>query len=221
VPPRLGRMGDASQVSPLKDLLRKSIKDDALPSPHLRAERASDARSDEPDLKQNRDKAKVRARDSAIRLLARREHARAEIKQKLRLRGVDDQLATEVVDDLTRQRLLSDERFAEVFVRSRAERGQGPVRLRAELRQLKLSPELIDLRVRSAQVDWSQLASQIRQRKFGSKLPKVPAERAKQMRFLQYRGFTAEQIRRAMGASFEEDHLLDADDSDSLESGVE
>lgn len=194
----VGRKGDASQVSPLNN----SFKDDALPD------------LDEP----SRDKARSNARDSAIRLLARREHATAEIKRKLKFRGYDDELASEVVDDLTQQRLLSDERFAEMFVRSRAERGQGPVRLRAELRQLKLTAELIEARIKSANVDWTSLAKDIRQRKFGLSIAKIPAERAKQMRFLQYRGFTADQIRIAMGASFEEDHLLDADESDSVES---
>ncbi len=188
---RFSRKGDASQVSPKVHIYR----DDALPD------------SDEP----SRDKARSNARNSAIRLLARREHAKAEIKQKLKIRGYDDELAMEVVDDLTRQRLLSDERFAEVFIRSRAERGQGPVRLRAELRQLKLSPEIIESRIKSAGVDWTILAGAIRQRKFGQKNPKESTERAKQMRFLQYRGFTADQIRTAMGTSFEEDYLLDAE----------
>jgi regulatory protein len=78
------------------------------------------------------------ARNTAIGLLARREHAQAEIKRKLRDRGYDKELTLEVVDDLTRQRLLSDTRFAEAFIRSRADRGQGPVRLKAELRQLQI-----------------------------------------------------------------------------------
>jgi regulatory protein len=197
---RFGPKGDASQVSPLNSRVNRSsddsLKDDALP---------------DLDDQGRRIKARSNARNSAIRLLARREHASAEIKQKLKFRGFDDQLATEIVDDLTRQRLLSDERFAEAFIRAHAGRGQGPVRLRAELRQLKLSAELVESRIRGAGVDWAASARECRQRKFGLKIPKVAAERAKQMRFLQYRGFTAEQIRTAMGASFEEDHLLDAE----------
>src|ERR1700712_2233975 len=77
-------------------------------------------------------KARSAARTTAIGLLARREHAQSEIKRKLRDRGYDNELTLAVIDDLTRQRLLSDERFAAMFIRSRAERGQGPVRLRAE-----------------------------------------------------------------------------------------
>jgi regulatory protein len=190
---RFGRKGSVSEVSP----------GDALPDPDTQK------------------RARSKAYDSAIRLLARREHAKAEIKQKLKIRGYDESLAVEIVDDLTRSRLLSDERFAEVFIRSRAERGQGSVRLRAELRHLNLPAELIESRIAAAQVDWTRLARDIRLRKFGESIPKAPAERAKQMRFLQYRGFTADQIRRAMGASFEEDHLLDAAEVDSADSHLD
>jgi len=196
---RFGRKGDASQVSPLNN----SFEDGALP---------------DLDDDGRREKARSNARSSAVRLLSRREHAAAEIKQKLKFRGYDDALATEIVDDLTRHKLLSDERFAEMFIRSRAERGQGPVRLRAELRQLKLPTELIESRILGAEIDWTALATGIRQRKFGPKIPELAAERAKQMRFLQYRGFTADQIRTAMGASFEEDPLLDPE-ADPVETG--
>jgi len=199
-----GRKGNASQVSPLIS----SRKDGALPDFGLVAG----------DPKDNA-KAHQNARNSAIRLLARREHAKAEIKQKLKFRGFDDEIATDVVDELTLQRLLCDERFAEVFIRARAERGQGPVRLRAELRQLKLPPEMVESRIKAAQVDWARLAREIRLRKFGQEIPKVATERAKQMRFLQYRGFTADHIRRAMGTSFEEDHLLDAMEDDLADDG--
>lgn len=176
----------------------------------------SDSTSDNTeDTPPDRNVARSAARNTAIGLLARREHAQAEIKQKLKVRGYDDELATEVVDELSRQRLLSDERFAEMFIRSRAARGQGPVRLRGELRQLKLPNELIELRMNAANVDWPLLAREIRQRKFGADIPATMSERAKQMRFLQYRGFTADHIRIALGASYEDDSLGVIDDSDS------
>ncbi len=185
---RFGRKGDASEVS----------HDDALPDPDIHKHVRS------------------KAYDSAIRLLARREHAKAELKQKLKIRGYDESLTLEIVDDLTRSKLLSDERFVEVFIRSRAERGQGMVRLHAELRHLNLPPDLIESRMAAAQIDWTRLAGEIRQRKFGQNIPQTPSERAKQMRFLQYRGFTTDQIRHAMDASFEEDHLLEAAEVDPM-----
>lgn len=154
------------------------------------------------------------ARNTAIGLLARREHAQAEIKRKLRDRGYDKDLTLEVVDDLTRQRLLSDTRFAEAFIRSRADRGQGPVRLRAELRQLQIPAEQIERQLLAVEVDWTALARQVRLRKFGKQPPASLGERAKQVRFLQYRGFMAGQIRAALGSSCE-DELLEAGDDDS------
>jgi regulatory protein len=153
------------------------------------------------------------ARNTAIGLLARREHAQAEIKRKLRDRGYDSDVTLEVVDELTRQRLLSDARFAEAFIRARADRGQGPVRLKAELRQLQIPPPQIEAHLDAAQVNWAVLARNVRLRKFGDQPPVNLGERAKQMRFLQYRGFTAEQIRAALGTRCEDD-LLEAGDED-------
>jgi len=160
------------------------------------------------------DPAKIRsaARNTAIGLLARREHAQAEIKRKLRDRGYDNDLALEIIDDLGRQRLLSDERFAEMFIRSRAERGQGPVRLRAELRQLQIPSEHIERHLAATPLDWDELALAVRLRKFGKQPANTLTERAKQVRFLQYRGFTAAQIRVALHGECEED-LLDAGDA--------
>lgn len=159
-------------------------------------------------------KARSAARNTAIGLLARREHAQAEIKRKLRDRGYDNDLTLEVIDDLTRQRLLSDERFAEMFIRSRAQRGQGPVRLRGELRQLQLPLEQIDRHLAAAAIDWAELALSVRQRKFGQQPAEGLAKRAKQVRFLQYRGFTAAQIRVALNGECEDDLLEAGDDAD-------
>lgn len=153
------------------------------------------------------------ARQTALGLLARREHAQAEIKRKLGARGFDDEVADAAIDELSRQRLISDDRFAEAFIRSRAERGQGPVRLRAELRYLKVPAELIDKHLIAAAVPWNRHATDVRVRKFGSSLPTGLSERAKQVRFLQYRGFTADQIRVALGTAYEDD-LLEGVDGD-------
>lgn len=167
-------------------------------------------RSDLPDKADH-----AAARDTAVGFLARREHAKSEVQHKLRHHGFDEEIAAGVVDELSRQRLLSDERFAEVFIRSRAERGQGPVRLRAELRQLQVPSDLVERYLQAADVDWTTLARQVRRRKFGDRIANLPAERAKQMRFLQYRGFSADQIRAALGGrSAADDDLLDVASDD-------
>ena len=135
---------------------------------------------------------------AAVRLLARREHGVEELKRKLAAKGHDADAIERVVAALNAKRLVSDERFVTSFVHHHARRGQGPVRIRAELRQHGVADESIEQALRSAEIAWTELAADVRRRKFGSRLPRFAAERAKQSRFLQYRGFSADQIRAAL-----------------------
>ncbi|HJY40647.1 MAG TPA: regulatory protein RecX, partial [Steroidobacteraceae bacterium] len=82
-------------------------------------------------------------------------------------------------------------------VHHHAKRGQGPVWIRAELRQQGIPDSQLEEALRSADIDWVQLARDVRRRKFGATAPRSLGERAKQARFLQYRGFDAEQLRAA------------------------
>jgi regulatory protein len=140
----------------------------------------------------------------AVALLARREHSIRELKQKLARRGYAADACDAVIEDLERRGLISEARFVESFVSHRSTRGQGPVRIRAELRQLDVGDELVDPVLDSGDVDWCELASAVRRRRFGQALPRDFAERAKQARFLQYRGFTQEQIRAALAGNDDE-----------------
>jgi regulatory protein len=130
--------------------------------------------------------------------LARREHSRAEVAAKLTRKGCDAALASHVADALATQGLLSDERFAEVLVRSRRHRGYGPVRVRHELEQKGLAPEAIDRHVDTQNNEWIAELERVRRKKFGGAMPRSYAERVKQMKFLQYRGFTFDQIRQVL-----------------------
>jgi len=69
----------------------------------------------------------------AMACLARREHSCRELQAKLVHKGAADDVARAVVAQLEQQRLLSDQRFAEAWVRSRADRWFGPLKIRAEL----------------------------------------------------------------------------------------
>jgi len=71
------------------------------------------------------------------------------------------------------------------------------VRIRAALRQQGIADSQVEEALRSADIDWVQLARQVRRRRFGAATPRSLGERAKQARFLQYRGFDAEQLRAA------------------------
>ncbi len=135
-------------------------------------------------------------RAKAIELLARREHSVRELSIKLQQRGFGLAMIEEVLNALQNERLLSNERFAEEYVRVRSSKGIGPQRLRQELAERGIAAELSDCFLDDC--DWSQLAVGVRLKKFGSALPTDFKDRAKQARFLQYRGFTAEQIRLAI-----------------------
>ncbi len=136
--------------------------------------------------------AEVRA--AALRLLARREHSRLELARKLRQRGRPEDLIGQVLDALAREGLLSDVRFAEQYVHARAGRGYGPVRIRAELRERGVAETDIEAALAAAEADWRQLAEAVRRKRFGQAVPEDFPTRARQMRFLQNRGFDAEQL---------------------------
>ena len=125
---------------------------------------------------------------SAMDLLARREHSRRELKQKLKKRFNDEGLIDEQLDRLAEENLQSDERFAESFLRQRLSRGHGPVRIRQEMRQKGISDTEIEMAMAAQQPDWYDLAETAYQRKFGELPPKDIKDKARRGRFMQYRG---------------------------------
>jgi len=149
-------------------------------------------------------------RNKALDLLARREHSVAELRAKLLARDFAADAIDQAIDVLVHDGLVSDDRFAAAFVASRVRKGQGPVRIRGELKQRGVADELIVLHLEQATVDWTQLARSVRDRKFGPAPSDGYRERARQSRFLQYRGFSGEQIRAAIGAAQAGDDDMDA-----------
>ncbi len=138
-------------------------------------------------------------RDRALRLLARREHSALELKRKLLQRGYPPDRIESALSGLTAEGLLSETRYAGEWVRSRIARGQGPVKIRAELRQQGLADDQIRQALDQSAADWDRLAAEVRRKRFGTAVPATLAERARQSRFLESRGFTAEHIREALG----------------------
>ena len=141
-------------------------------------------------------------RGIALDLLARREHSVQELREKLLSKTGEDHasLVPDVINALENERLVSDERFAAVFVRYRAGKGYGPQVIRQELRQRGVMAELVAEAIESGEQDWFELARQACRKRFGSRPPKDWPETAKRLRFLQYRGFSGEQARQATGA---------------------
>ena len=143
-------------------------------------------------------------RAAALTLLARRDWLTGELSAKLQATGCSPDATVEVVAELVGEHLLDDGRYAERYVASRAERGQGPMRIAADLASLGAPRELIEAALKAGP-DWRAVARAARRRKFGAAAPASWAEKARQARFLQYRGFSSDHIRAATGADLEPD----------------
>ncbi|ERP92901.1 MAG: RecX family transcriptional regulator [Alcanivoracaceae bacterium] len=131
-------------------------------------------------------------RQRAVSLLARRDHARRELETKLRSKVGDHPALAAVIEWCEEHGFIDDRRFAGFFVRSRIDRGQGVLRIRQELQQRGVASELIESALQETEVDWFALAREVRARRF-RQYPQDQKEKARQLRFLQGRGFDAEQ----------------------------
>lgn len=145
-----------------------------------------------------------RVRSSAIALLARRDFASGELRRKLTHQGYAENLVTETIDELVAEGVLNDARYVENYVSYHAERGEGPLRIEAELRELGVAADLIQSALDNGP-DWKARAREVRIRRFGADVPETWPQKAKQGRFLQYRGFSSDQIRAALGPDFDPD----------------
>lgn len=160
-------------------------------------------------------------RERALRLLAQRDYSRAELERKLLafcarqaraaadadVSSGDEESANAsraaidaLIDQLAARGLLSDTRYAENRVRSRAAR-YGNARLEQELRQRGVDAEVRAEALAGCDSEVER-ASALWRRRFGSP-PGDAAERARQMRYLAARGFSGDTVRRVLAAAAE------------------
>ncbi len=138
-------------------------------------------------------------RAAAIALLARRDFLCRELTECLERKGFDEAAAAGAVAVLVREGVLNEARCVHNYVAYHVGRGQGPLRIAAELRRRGAPEELIEAAIASGP-DWSALARTVCCSKFGPEPPGSWAQRARRARFLQYRGFSSDHIRIATGA---------------------
>ena len=131
--------------------------------------------------------------------LARRDHSAAELADRLCDKGHEAGLVAAVIEQLRERGYVDDGRFAAHYVTAHAGRGQGPLRIRRELEGLGVAGEVVAEALGNGP-DWGQLAREIRGRRFGAEPPQSWPDKARQGRFLQYRGFSPDHIRSALGA---------------------
>lgn len=103
-----------------------------------------------------------------------------------------------MLDTLSNEGLQSDERFTESFVHHSINKGQGPNKIHHELSRRGIDSVLIEHYIELADIDWIEMATEIRLKKYGEKLPADYQNKAKQSRFLYSRGFTSEQINQVL-----------------------
>lgn len=142
----------------------------------------------------------------AIALLARRDHSRAELARKL-ARPVGDEAGPaeleRVLDELSRNGLLSDERFAAAVLRTRVQRF-GDARIRHDLRRFGVADETSAAALATLAGSEVARAQQVWSKRFTT-LPTSAAARAKQARFLQSRGFSLDSIFRVLRGNIGDD----------------
>ena len=131
-------------------------------------------------------------------LLARREHSRLELYQKLKKKQFEPSIINAELDKLSNEDLQSDERFAEAFLRSRIEKGKGPNIILSELLQRGVD-ELLACTILDSITEgqWCEMAFQTMNKKLGNESELDYDKQLKLMKFLNYRGFTRSQIEKA------------------------
>ena len=147
----------------------------------------------------------AKIRSAAMDLLTGREFSRAELAKKLDKRFDSDPAIASELDRLQEEGLQSDQRFTEAFLRSRIYRGHGLARIRLDVRQKGIGGDLFNAAVEATDTDWFRLAREVADRKFGRSPATEQKDRARRMRFLQYRGFNFDQIKYALSATDAED----------------
>ncbi|ELZ5941042.1 regulatory protein RecX [Providencia vermicola] len=137
----------------------------------------------------------------ALFMLSRRDYGTEELNARMKRRMyeknegiVDETLIERVIARLSEQHFLDDTRVLELHFQSYIRKGYGPLRIKQELRQKGFAATLIDQQFENTDVDWFELAATVRRKKFSDDIPSDFKEKSKQIRYLQYRGFSGDMI---------------------------
>lgn len=158
-------------------------------------------------------KAESRLRWLAFYYLSRREYGKAELKQKLIDKEQDPEKIDALLDEFEEKGYQSDYRTTLMLIRENIRKGRGRGRIKQEFYRKKIAmpgniDELIDMANSDSEefsefvddsadnlvdgVDWLKLAVVARTKKYGDDIPTEQKDKAKQLRFLQYRGFNTD-----------------------------
>ena len=161
-----------------------------LESDSLFNDQASEQKTQRPGLTGSR------LRSYAFAVLTRKEYSKADLIKKLALYAEHQDEVIQLVDELARENYQSDQRVAEMIVRSQMRKGKGPNRIKLALNAKKIDKSLVQDDMK--EVDWYEEAYQLKVKKYGTEVTKDSRIKAKQIRFLQYRGFEMDAIMKAI-----------------------
>ncbi|PCI07006.1 MAG: hypothetical protein COB77_05590 [Gammaproteobacteria bacterium] len=138
------------------------------------------------------------AKSVAVRLLSRREHSASEVRDKLLSRDFEEAEIAQAIAQLIAGDWLSDERFAEAYIRMRQLKGFGPIRIRIELNERGVEERIIDVYLQASDESWQETLKQQYRKKYKGKAIDDYNDKAKRIRFLQYRGFSLDAVFRVV-----------------------
>ncbi len=180
-------------------------KDTSYP-PHNTPVDADDAHAEAtsaPSITTNAPPSGARLRGLAFAMLGRREYSGQELAKKLHALGADPAEVAALMEEFQNQHYQSDQRMADMIVRANVRKGRGPARVKQTLRERHVDLELASEQIE--ETDWLALARELRIKKFGTDLPGDQKEKARQLRFLQYRGFDGQICSKAIMSNGDED----------------
>ena len=151
---------------------------------------------------QKRQAPTLSSKEAAIQLLSRRDHGQYELYQKLALKGYEEADIEAAINFCLDHNYLDDLRYAKSQIRQHVYKGHGERRIRQELAQKRVEESVVDEAMMEEPQDWFELARMAAEKKFKGIKAKDQKEYAKQVRFMQYRGYSFDQISYAL--SFDE-----------------
>lgn len=141
--------------------------------------------------------------DRALQILTPRDHSVLELRRKLIKRRIDSAKIDAIVEYLLEFDYLSDERFTETYVKQRINKGDGPLKIRANLQQRGIDESLIVDALEIDEEEWVAHARNVVQKRYGAVEGESPTlgfnEWSKRGKFLTNRGFPAHLVRQILG----------------------
>ncbi|WP_318629479.1 regulatory protein RecX [Klebsiella variicola] len=136
--------------------------------------------------------------DHAVSLLARRDYASGELARTLSKMTENREKIDKALSRLVECGYLDDNRLITHMIDKHVRKKHGPARIKQEIRQKGFSPELVEQMLEKVDVDWYAMARELKVSKFGDAVASEAKENNKQIRYLQYKGFSMDMIFEAL-----------------------